>query len=163
VVAGLTRWVAAGVLVLVFVAACNPAAPTDKAAAPVAMSDCGAGLHARPSLLQVICFSDAITARGLVWSGWGSPVATAIGSAVVDVCAFQDCHTGSYSSIPIVMIASKIASCPKRARAYSRLQYVFVGGRSPFGSLPAHMNFSNFLVGTGRVGPSRDQTVALGC
>jgi hypothetical protein len=101
-------------------------------------------------------------ARRLAWSAWGKPVATAVGVAVVDLCAYEDCHTGTFGSVPIVMIASKIISCPKRARAYSRLEYVFVG-RSPFAGLPAHMNFSNFLVGTGRTGPESDQTVTLGC
>jgi hypothetical protein len=162
VAAGLTRTATVTLLLLLLVAACNPAAPTGRAAAPVTMADCGSGLHARPALIQVICQSDAITARSLAWSGWGKPVATAVGVAVVDLCAFEDCHTGSYNSVPIVMIASKIVNCPRQARAYSRLQYVFVG-RSPFSGLPANMNFSNFMFGTGRAGPARNQTVALGC
>jgi hypothetical protein len=163
VVARLIRAVTAIlVLPLLLVAACTSAALTGRAAAPVTMANCGGGLHAQPSLVQVICYSDAITARSLAWSDWGRPVATAVGVAVVDVCAYDDCHTGSFTSIPIVIIASKIVACPKRAHAYSRLQYVFVG-RSPFSGLPADMNFSNFLFGTGRVGPARDQTVTLGC
>jgi len=161
--ATLTRTVTATVLLpLLLVAACTPAATTGHAAASVTMADCGGGLHARPSLVQVICSSDVITARSLAWSAWGKPVATAVGVAVVDLCAFEDCHTGSFNSVPIVMIASKIINCPKRAHAYSRLQYVFVG-RSPFSGLPAHMNFSNFLFGSGRAGPSPDQTLTLGC
>ena len=38
----------------------------------------------------------------------GRPVATAAGTAVVDLCAMEDCHTGSYQSAPIVLIASAI-------------------------------------------------------
>jgi len=98
-------------------------------------------------------------AAGLV--GVGKPVATAIGVAVYDWCAFEDCHTGIYNTAPIVIIASKIVTCPKRAHAYSRLQYVFVG-RSPFSSLPAHMNFSNIMFGS-HASPAANQTVLLGC
>ncbi len=152
----------AAVIPLAFLSGCNQAASSDRPATPVTMAYCGGGQHARPALISVICASDAITARNLAWSAWGKPVATAIGVAVVDVCAFEDCHTGSYNPFSIVLIASKIVSCPKRIRAYSRLQFVFVG-RSPFQDLPAHMNFSNFMFGSGRPGMPRNQTINLAC
>ena len=147
---------------LVMLAACGPADTSAHDATSVKMVDCFGRLQASPDTVQVICQSDAITARRLAWSGWGKPVATATGVAVYDWCAFEDCHTGTYNTAPIVMIASKIVTCPKRARAYSRLQYVFVG-HSPFSSLPAHMNFSNLLFGAHRPGPAANQTVLLGC
>lgn len=128
----------------------------------VTMADCGGSPQAEPTVVNLICQTNDITARGLIWSAWGKPVATAIGKAVVDLCAFSDCHTGSYQSLPIVVVASKIGRCRKDTHAYSRLQYVFIGG-SPFGSLPARMNFSNFMTGASRPGPPRDQTVSLAC
>jgi hypothetical protein len=155
---------AAGAMLLpmMILAACGPAARSGHAATSVKMVDCFGRLQARPDAVQVICQSDAITARSLAWSGWGKPVATATGVAVYDWCAFEDCHTGIYNTAPIVIVASKIVTCPKRTRAYSRLQYVFVG-HSPFSSLPAHMKFSNMLFGSHRPGPAANQTVMLGC
>lgn len=160
--ARLARTVTATLLLApLLAAACTPTG-TEHMPASVTMADCGGAPSARPSLIQVICASDAITARNLAWSAWGKPVATAVGVAVVDLCAFEDCHTGKFGAFPIVIIASKITNCPERARAYSRLQYVFVGN-SPFAGLPAHMNFSNYMSAPRRAGPARDQTVTLGC
>lgn len=153
---------AAVLLPLVILAACGPVGTSGRAATSIELTDCFGRQQARPNLVGVICQSDAITARNLAWSAWGKPVATAIGVAVVDTCAFEDCHTGSFTSVNIVMIASKIISCPKRVHAYSRLQYVFVG-RSPFSGLPAHMTFSNMMSAPHRAGPARNQTVIRGC
>jgi len=89
-------------------------------------------------------------------------VATAIGTAVVDLCAFSDCHTGSYQAVPIVVVASKIGRCGHGTQGYLRLQYMFVG-RSPFAGLPANVKFSNFMTGAARPGPPHDQTVSLTC
>ncbi len=81
---------------------------------------------------------------------------------MVDLCTYEDCHTGSYRSVPIVVIASALVSCASR-QAYSRLQYVFVGG-SPFLVMPANIKFPpNDIVGATRPIPSPDQTVRLGC
>jgi hypothetical protein len=158
-----TRAVVVTILVfpLVLLTACSR--PSSSGAAPVAitMTDCGGSPQVRPAVLEVICATNSITARSLAWSAWGKPVATAEGTAVVDLCAYEDCHTGTYNSFPIVMIASGVVSCAKSAHAYSRLQYVFVG-RSPFQGLPAHMNFANFDVGTSRPSPG-NQTTSLSC
>jgi hypothetical protein len=140
---------------------CSPASPA-KPAALIRMDFCGDGPHVRPRLIDVLCASDAITARSLAWSGWGTQVATATGRAVVDLCAFQDCHTGSYGSAPIVLIASRIKDCSRGKRAYTRLQYLFVG-RSPFQGTPANLHPSNFLFGTRRQGLPQNQTVDLTC
>ena len=43
------------------------------------------------------CHTKDIIARKLAWSAWGKPTATAIGTAVVDLCAYEDCHSGDYS------------------------------------------------------------------
>jgi hypothetical protein len=80
----------------------------------------------------------------------------------VDICAFEDCHTGHYKYFPIVLIASKLRNCPNGARAYSTLKYVFVG-RSPFQGIPANISFKNYITGAGRPGPPRNQTVSLTC
>jgi len=127
----------------------------------VKLGYCGSSPQVRPSVIGVICATNAITARNLKWSAWGKPVSSAIGKAVVDLCAYTDCHTGRYGSVPIVVIASKIVMCGKRTHAYSDLQYVFVG-RSPFRDIPANMKFSNFLFGSHRPSPG-DQSVRLTC
>ena len=41
------------------------------------MTDCNGLHHSRPDIVDVICESDAITARSLTWSAWGTSVATA--------------------------------------------------------------------------------------
>ena len=82
-------------------------------AASVTMANCGSGQQQRPRVVAIICNSNDITARDLKWSGWGESFAAARGRAVVDMCAFEDCHTGSYRAFRIVVIASKIAHCGK--------------------------------------------------
>ncbi len=142
--------------------ACSPPATSAHAAKPVTMTDCNGLHHARPDIVDVVCESDAITARKLTWSGWGTPVATAAGTAVVDLCAFTDCHTGSYGAFPIVVIASKIMKCAKGGQRYSRLQYVFVG-HNPFASLPKNLGIANSLFGSHRPGPPHNETVSMPC
>jgi hypothetical protein len=160
VLARATRAALALALPLLFLAACGHAA--GPAAAPVTMSYCGGGAQARPSVVSVICTTDDITARNLAWTGWGSPVAVASGRAVVDLCAFEDCHMGLYGSDRVVLVASKITECAPGRRAYSRLQYVFVG-RSPFQGLSDKMKFTGFISGASRPAPPANQTVSLTC
>jgi hypothetical protein len=125
----------------------------------VRISDCGTAPAARPGVVTVVCTNDSVTARSLRWSGWGGPVATATGSAVVDLCAFEDCAAGDYVTVPVVIIASKITRCPGTAPAYGRLQYVFVG-RSPFASLPPKASIPD---GSNTPANPANQTVALPC
>jgi hypothetical protein len=150
------------VLTAVLPAACSDqAGPHPAPAARVRLSYCGGPAQARPDVVGVVCATNSITARNLTWSGWGKPVASAIGTAVVNLCAYTDCHTGRYRAVPVVLVASKIVSCPRRGRAYSRLQYLFVG-RSPFQGVPAHMKYPSFWWGSHRPSPG-DQTVSLTC
>lgn len=140
-----------------------PSATPARAAKPITMTDCNGLSHARPQIVTVVCESDAITARQLTWSAWGKPAATAIGTAVVDYCAWEDCHTATYSAYPIVVIASKIVTCAKGRPVYSRLQYTFVG-RSPFAGLPTkHLGIRNSMFGSHRPGPPHNETVSLPC
>jgi hypothetical protein len=159
--ARVTRIAAVALALPLLLTACAQAGPTSSPA-PVKMTDCGAPGQRQPSTIQVVCQSDDITARDLRWSAWGKPVATAIGVAVVNLCAVEDCHTQLYNPRPLVIIASKLVSCPHGTRVYSRLQYVFVG-HSPFQGVPAHMNFSGFISGAGRPGLPANQTVSLTC
>ena len=154
--------VAALACAVVALAACSHATGAGRAPAAVTLAYCGNRPQVRPTVIGVICETNDITARELTWTHWGRPTATAIGTAVVDTCAFADCHSGEYSPFPMVVIASRIVRCPQHARAYSRLQYVFVGP-SPFAGLPAHMSFKNFMVGASRPGPPPHQTVSLRC
>jgi hypothetical protein len=147
---------------LLLLAACGQEARPASSPPPVGLAMCGGSPQARPDVLQVICATDDITARDLAWSAWGRPVAAAAGTAVVDLCAMEDCHTGSYQAAPIVLIASGIRDCPRHRRAYARLQYVFVG-RSPFAGLPAGASTRNFMTGAGRVTLPADDTVSLTC
>ncbi len=143
-------------------AACgHPAAPAN-VPAPVTMGYCGSGPQARPAVVEIVCGTTEITAGSLAWSAWGKPVATAVGTAVVDMCTYEDCHNGSYTSVPIVVIASKIVRCARDTQAYSRLQYVFVGG-SLFPQVPADVKFSDHLTGAVRPRPPANQTLSLTC
>jgi hypothetical protein len=82
--------------------------------------------------------------------------------AVVDLCAYEDCHTGSYSSVSIRLVASKIAACAGNKRAYMTLRYVFVAG-TPWPGVPADMKTSGYIAGAGRPLPPPNQTVGLTC
>lgn len=159
--ARMTRIAAAALALGFLVTACARGAP-QAAPAAVGLASCGARAQRQPSIIQVVCETDDITARSLRWSAWGEPVATAIGVGVVDLCAEEDCHSQLYHPVPLVMIASKIVPCPHGGRAYIRLQYVFVG-HSPFQGLPSHMSFSGFMSGAGRPGLPAHQTVSLTC
>ncbi len=149
-------------LPLLFLTACSHATPSRNVSTTVTMAYCGNSSQARPTVVSVVCLTNDIVARDLTWSAWGKPTATAIGTAEVDLCAFEDCHSGDYNPFPIVLVASKIVSCPQHRRAYSRLQYVFVG-TSPFRGIPANASFKNFIAGPSRPEPPRDQTVGLSC
>ena len=139
-------------------AGCGPAASSPSAPL-VKMSLCGGALSAHPVVMTVVCANNSVAAHDLRWSGWGRPVATATGSAVVDLCAFEECAAGDYVRVPVVLIASKIRRCPGAKPAYGRLQYVFVG-RSPFAGLPAKASVPD---GSETPANPADQTVALAC
>jgi hypothetical protein len=150
----------AALLSVLFLAGCShSAAPVPPA---VTMSFCGSDPQPMPAVVEVICNTDDITARNLVWAAWGTPTATAKGMAVVDLCAYEDCHTGAFGSVPIELIASKVAACAKNERAYTALRYVFVDG-SPWPDMPANMNTSGYIAAPNRVLPPQDQTVELAC
>lgn len=142
--------------------ACSHAAAPVAGPAPVTMAYCGSGPQVRPGQLEIVCGTSYITAGHLAWSSWGRQIATAVGTAVVDVCAYEDCHTGSYTSASIVVIASKPVPCGRNAQGYSRLQYVFVGA-SPFAGVPGGATSANFISAPDRPSPPANQTVALTC
>lgn len=154
--------VAAAVTMPVLLSACSHQAPSRTPPPAVTMAFCGGSAQARPTVVEVICATNDITARDLAWSGWGRPVATASGTAVVDLCAAEDCHTGEYASAAIVLVASGLAPCSHRRRGYSRLQYVFVG-TSPFAGVPANMNFSGYMSAPDRPRLPANQTIRLSC
>ena len=98
---------------LLLLSACSHAAGPARVPAPVTMTYCGSGPQVRPSVLEIVCGTSEIAARSLTWSAWGKQIATGVGTAVVDLCTYEDCHTGSYGSAPIVVIASKIVRCTR--------------------------------------------------
>jgi hypothetical protein len=104
--------VAALVFPLALLTACGQAAGARTAPARVTMAFCGGRPQPRPTVVEVICTTNDITARSLVWAGWGKPVATARGTAVVDLCSFADCHTSKYSNFPIVGSSPAPPSAP---------------------------------------------------
>jgi hypothetical protein len=126
------------------------------------MSYCGSDSQPSPAIVEVVCNTDDITARNLAWTAWGKPTATGRGVAVVDLCAYEDCHTGSFSAVPITLIATRISACGTNKRAYTTLRYVFTDG-SPWPGVPADMSTSHYMVGPDRPLPPRDQTVGLTC
>lgn len=158
-----TRAAAAVTAALLLLSACSHPAPRPgPEPAPVTMAYCGSGPQVRPAVVEIVCGTNDIAAGHLAWSSWGRPIATAVGTAVVDLCSYEDCHTGSFTSVPIVLIASKPVRCGPDPQAYSRLQYVFVGG-SPFAGLPANVTSSNYISAPGRPVPPANQTVSLTC
>jgi hypothetical protein len=126
------------------------------------MGFCDTSPQAMPSVVIVVCDTVDITARDLTWSAWGKAVSTAHGTAVVDLCAYSDCHTGAFTSTPIEVIASKIVHCGKHTRAYSTLRYVFPAG-SPWKGTPTKMDTSGYISGPHRPLPPPNQTVRLTC
>lgn len=108
----------------------------------------------------MVCNTDDITARDLVWSGWGTSAATGRGTAVVDVCAYIDCHTGAFSTAAIVLRASGLLRCGRHEVAYASLHYTWVHG-TPWPG--ASSDTSGFMVGSSRPLPPASQTVALTC
>lgn len=155
----MTSAAAAALVPLLLLAGCSRAAPVPP---PATMSFCGSVPQVMPTVVEVICNTDDITARSLAWQAWGKPTATAQGTAVVDLCAYADCHTGAYGSVPIRLVASKIAHCGRNARAYSTLRYVFPDG-TPWPGIPAKMNISGYISGPSRPLPPANQTVSLTC
>jgi len=147
-------------LPLLLLAACSHPAPV--APPPVAMGYCGSNLQVRPDVVLVVCNTNDITATSLKWSGWGDAIATAKGSATIDVCAYSDCANGAYSVVPIKVIASRIVTCAKKTRAYSTLRYVFPNG-TPWPGVPANANTVGDLAAPNRPLPPKDQTVSLTC
>ena len=143
-------------------AACGQQVRPGHVSAPVTMAYCGSGPQVRPTVVEIVCGTSEITVESLTWLAWDRQVATAVGTAVVDMCTYEDCHNGSYSSVPIVVIASKVVRCARDTQAYSRLQYVFVGG-SPFPQVPPDVKFSDHLTGAARPRPPANQTVSLTC
>jgi hypothetical protein len=150
-----------GLLSVSFLAGCGHAAAPGPPT--VMMSYCGSDSQPAPAIVEVVCNTDDITARNLAWSAWGKPTATAKGVAVIDQCAYEDCHTGSFGTVPIRLIAARIAACGKnKQRFYTTLRYVFIDG-SPRPGVPADMNTSHYMSSPGRPLPPPDQTVALTC
>jgi hypothetical protein len=149
-----------GLLAAFFIAGCGHAATPVPPA--VTMSYCGSDSQPAPGIVEVVCNTDDITARNLAWASWGKSTAIANGVAVIDECAYEDCHTGSFSTVPIRLVASKIAACGTNKRAYMTLRYVFIDG-SPWPGVPADMNTSNYMSDPGRPLPPPDQTVGLTC
>jgi hypothetical protein len=91
------------------------------------LPDCLGHPQVRPALVDVNCADMSLTARHLAWSGWGTPVATATGSAVIDVCEYGDCYQGIYDTFPVVLVASGAQTCLNGKRDYASLQFLFVG------------------------------------
>lgn len=143
-----------------FITGCGHAATPVPLA--VTMSYCGSDSQSAPGIVEVVCNTDDITARNLAWASWGKSTATASGVAVIDDCAYEDCHTGSFSTVPIRLVATKITACGTNKRAYTTLRYVFTDG-SPWPGVPADMNTSNYMSSPGRPLPPPDQTVRLTC
>ncbi len=120
--------VAALAAILALLAAgCSQAAAPASSAGPHDLADCFGHPQVRPPVVVVRCADSSLTARNLAWSGWGTRVATATGTAVINDCEFQDCHTGLYSDHPVVLVLSGAVTCPKGGRAYARIQTMFVG------------------------------------
>jgi hypothetical protein len=149
-------------LPLLLLTACSQAAkPVPKPSPPsVTLGYCGSNLQVEPDVVLVVCGTDDITARNLVWSSWGTADATAKGSATVDLCAYNDCAAADLVSVPIRVAASKIVACNKNTKAYSSLHYTFPDG-SPFAGVPVAAANQGLFQDEGM--PPANQTVSLTC
>lgn len=152
---------AAALLIPLLLAACGHA-PAKPLPPPVTLGYCGSNPQVRPDVVLVVCATDDITAENLVWSDWGAQSAHATGSATVDLCAYSDCASGDYISVPFDVTATSIVHCTKTRRAYSTLRYVFPEG-SPFKSVPLTADSPAYFGGQNQPVPPRDQTVSLTC
>jgi hypothetical protein len=156
---GKTTAVMAALMLLLLLVACGHAPePTPP---PVTLGYCGSNPQVKPDVVLVVCNTNDITAENLTWSDWGMQTARAKGSAVVDLCSYEECASGDYVTVPIEMIASKIVHCARNAWAYSTLRYVFPNG-SPFKGVPTAVN-STGDQGQDLPVPPRRQTVSLTC
>jgi hypothetical protein len=113
-----------------------------------------------PTVVEVICTTDDLTARNRSWSAGGTATATATGTGVVGQCAHVDCHAGACSTVPIRLIATRITA--GHGRGCASLRYAFVHG-SPWPAGPAGFGTSGYVSGPDRPLPPRDQTVSLTC
>lgn len=145
-------------LTLLFAVGCTHVTGS-RAATSVRLAFCGGAARAQPDVVIVSCLNNSIMATHLHWSDWGGQIATATGSATIDLCAYEDCYAGDYVTVPIVLITSKIVRCAGSARAYSRLQYVFVG-RSPYAGLQASISVPD---GSNSPADPGNQAVSLVC
>lgn len=146
---------------LLTLVACSPAAEPRPAPPPVTLGYCGSNPQVKPDVVLVVCNTNDITAENLTWSDWGTQTASAKGSAVVDLCSYEECASGNYVTVPIEMTASKLMRCARNARAYSTLRYVFPDG-SPFKGVPTAVNSAGDQ-GQALPVPPRTQTVSLTC
>jgi hypothetical protein len=137
----------------VLTAGCSSPAKPAASAAPHRLADCAGKPQLRPSEVAVRCADNSLTADHLTWSGWGTPVATATGVAVINTCEFQECHTGAYATYHVVLVVSGALNCPKGGRAYARIQYMFVGH---FNAWPAGVTDQVIARPCGRIPPARD-------
>lgn len=161
VLASRTAAIAATLLVpLLLLVACSHA--SRPLPPPVTLSFCGYTPQVRPDVVLVVCNTGDITARNLVWSGWGKPTATARGSAIVDLCAYVDCASPDLVSVAFDATASRIVQCSPSTRAYSTLQYSFPDG-SPFQGMPANVLSADEAAGASQPVPPANQTVSLTC
>jgi hypothetical protein len=126
-------------LVAALITACSHAAASSGGASSIRLADCGGTPQTRPQVVVVTCSSTDITAHNLKWANWGGKIATATGYAVVNMCAYSNCHTGAYASFPIVLAAFGAAACPRGGHGYASIEYMFAGRRSPFQELPPTM------------------------
>lgn len=156
---GKTSTVVVTLLFALLLTACSHAAKP--VPPPVTLGFCGSNPQARPTVVLVVCNTDDITARNLVWSDWGKPIASARGSATVDLCAYEDCASGDYVAVTIEMTASKIVRCSKNTQVYSTLRYAFPNG-SPFHGVPATVQTPGSF-GQDQPLPPANQTVSLTC
>ena len=160
VLAEKTPAVVATLMFLLLLTACSHA--TKPVPPPVTLGFCGGNPQVMPDVVLVVCNTDDITARNLIWSDWGKPTASARGSATVNLCAYEDCASGNYVSVTIEMTASKIVHCSKNTRAYSMLRYAFPNG-SPFQGVPATVKTPGYSAGQDQPLPPANQTVSLTC
>ena len=100
------------------------------AAHPAALPDCLGKPQVRPANVVLACADANFGVRKLRWTGWGSAVAAATGTAYANDCT-PNCAAGHMHAYQAVVVVSGAQRCPGGVTAYLRLRIAFIG-RSPY-------------------------------
>jgi hypothetical protein len=92
---------------------------------PTALPDCLGKPRVRPKTVVLACGDGNFGVRRLRWTGWGQPIAAAVGTAYANDCT-PNCAAGHFHTYSAVIVADGAQRCVNVV-AYSRVTVAFVG------------------------------------